>query len=127
MCLKPASKGGNMTAKKTGDKLKIWRNAHNLTLKQVEKSTGIPASLISLYENGKVNPSANKLKALCDHYQHSLEELMDTGEGKTQTTHDDEPNDDLFIKQQETIHDQAHTIRTQSDTIAKLVTLIPTK
>lgn len=52
-----------------GNKFKVVRNAKGLTLREVEKQTGISNAYLSQLENGKIkHPSYNVVKNLCTFY-----------------------------------------------------------
>lgn len=52
-----------------GDKFKVIREAKNLTLRDVEKETGISNAYLSQLENNKIkSPSYSVIKQLCDFY-----------------------------------------------------------
>jgi len=55
--------------------LKAARINAGFTQKQVEKQLGYARSTLTRWESGKCNPSARKLKALCELYGVSLEDI----------------------------------------------------
>lgn len=59
-----------------GDQLRFLREKAGLTLREVEKRSGISNPIISQYENGKVKqPSFQAVMKLCDVYGISPQEL----------------------------------------------------
>lgn len=55
---------------------------HNVTVYQVSKATGISASTLSDWKNGRSTPKADKLARIADFFSIGLDELMGTNEGK---------------------------------------------
>lgn len=52
-----------------GEKFKVIREAKDITLRKVEKDTGISNSYLSQLENGKIkHPSYKVVKQLCAYY-----------------------------------------------------------
>ncbi|HOZ01892.1 MAG TPA: helix-turn-helix transcriptional regulator [Candidatus Syntrophosphaera sp.] len=115
----------------TGGTLKDLRKKHGLTLKQVSERTGISLSLLSMYEGNKVKPSAVNLAKLSTTYNTTMEAMMNDPArgapeqviGKAPDIHD-QFDDTLFVQQQGIIAEQNHTIKLQSESISKLVTIL---
>lgn len=53
-------------------KLSMVRNHLGLTLREVEKETGISNAYLSQLENGKSIPSYNKAKMIIDYYNEKI-------------------------------------------------------
>jgi len=76
---KPIEKEGEMTGKGTelSNAIRALRSAKGLSLRQVEKRTGISNAYLSQLENGKIEkPSPHILYTLADVYDTSYEDLM---------------------------------------------------
>lgn len=63
-----------------GDRLRTYRKAKRMTLKQLAKRLGIQHGAISQLETNKTNPSAKTLESYCKHTDINVEWLL-TGEG----------------------------------------------
>lgn len=61
------------------ERLKYARQAMNLTLAEVEKSTGIGSSTLSDFENGKREPRLPQLKQLAEVYRRSTSFFLEEG------------------------------------------------
>lgn len=55
--------------------------SHNMSVYQVSKATGISASTLSDWKNGRSIPKADKMARIADFFSISLDELMGTGTG----------------------------------------------
>lgn len=63
--------------KSLGDYLKAGRNAHQLSLRDVEREVGVSNAYLSQLESGKIrNPSPNVLYKLASLYDMSYRDLM---------------------------------------------------
>ncbi|CDH90863.1 helix-turn-helix transcriptional regulator [Clostridium botulinum] len=62
-----------------GEKLKLFRNKKDLTLKELNKLTGISISFISDIENNRRNPSIDNLKILAKALDVQVSQLLDEG------------------------------------------------
>ncbi len=62
--------------KNYGEEMKYQRLKHNLTLRELEKQTGISNGTLSRWENGKVLPNIDFCVKLADFYGISLDELI---------------------------------------------------
>lgn len=57
------------------DKLRLLRKVKNLTLAELSKEVGIPTSTLSMYEQGKRNPSKGNLEILANFFDVPQTEL----------------------------------------------------
>lgn len=55
--------------------------SHSVTLYQLSKATGIAASTLSDWKNGRSTPKTDKLARIAEYFSLSLDELMGTEEG----------------------------------------------
>jgi len=55
---------------------------HGVSVYQVAKATGISASTLSDWKNGRSTPKADKLARIADYFSVSLDELLGTAEGR---------------------------------------------
>ena len=55
--------------------------SHNMSVYQVSKATGISASTLSDWKNGRSIPKADKMARIADFFSISLDEWMGTGSG----------------------------------------------
>ena len=60
--------------------------AHNVTVYQVSKATGISASTFSDWISGRSAPKADKLARIADYFGIGLDELLGTGSGEREST-----------------------------------------
>ena len=58
---------------------------HNKTVYQVSKATGISASTLSDWKNGRSTPKADKLARIADYFSVSLDALLGTDSGNRST------------------------------------------
>ena len=65
-----------------GSRLRIAREAQNLTLKALADAMGVTPSLLSQIENDKVQPSLNTLYQLAMHLELSVDELLGIAAGR---------------------------------------------
>ncbi len=59
-----------------GEELKYHRTVRNLTIRELERDTGILNSNLSRWENGKAIPSIDFCVKLADYYGITLDELI---------------------------------------------------
>lgn len=57
------------------DKLRLLRKEKNLTISELSKEVGIPTSTLSMYEQGKRNPSMRNLEILANFFDVPQTEL----------------------------------------------------
>lgn len=63
-----------------GQRLKAVRNLLGYTIKSLSEATCVSSNLISLMENGKIEPSIIKVAKICEFYDISIDSLVfDTG------------------------------------------------
>lgn len=60
--------------------------AHNITVYQVSKATGISASTFSDWKSGRSAPKADKLARIADYFGIGLDELLGTGSGERESS-----------------------------------------
>lgn len=58
-------------------KLKELRKSKNMTMEELANKVGVQKSSISLYENGKINPSLEVIKNIANIFNVSINYLLD--------------------------------------------------
>ncbi len=76
----------NNFGKQMGNVIKILRLFHGIKQKHLAESLNIKASLLSLYEQGKREPTLRFLKALCSYNNLAISDFFKLVETQTETT-----------------------------------------
>jgi transcriptional regulator with XRE-family HTH domain/mannose-6-phosphate isomerase-like protein (cupin superfamily) len=71
-----ASRGSNRDYPEIGDRLRVARRSHRLSLRELAKRLGVSPSLISQIETGRAQPSVSSLYAIAGELNVSLDELL---------------------------------------------------
>ena len=70
-------KNDPQTTNALGELLALCRELKGMTLRQVEKKTGLSNAVISQYENGHAEPGLRAAIAICDCYGLTLDRLAE--------------------------------------------------
>lgn len=66
------------------EKIKLLRKQNNLTLKELAEKIGVAESTVSLYENGKREPSLDILKKIAKIFNVSTDYLLGNGQNNVE-------------------------------------------
>lgn len=87
------------TSKDLGTRLKMIRIFSEIKQKDLANKLNVPASLLSLYEQGKRDPSIKFLNSFCEHFDMSLSQFFAYQTSKEKNVEDSE-NRNLIAKLQ---------------------------